>query len=209
VGFSLFPKATRFYDLLQEQHRKMAAAVALLRDLFADFAMASEACQRIADIEVEGDLIYREIRRQVSMTFLTPIDREDIQEVNLAQESVLDAARAISTRVRLCGLTLVTQTGTGLATALARMVGLAGEMLSRVLKRQDVQRLRTEVREIKQGAEALLESGLAELYATRGGEEDGLFDVIRWTQVYDCIGQAMHGVAELADALEQIGLKYA
>lgn len=209
MAFSLFPKPTRFYDLLKEQNRRMVAGVALLQELFADFPSARAKSHRIREIQAEGDGVSREISRQLSLTFLTPIDREDIRDVNAAQEGVLDAARVISTRMILYGFAHVTETAKAVAAALGDMAERAGSMLSLIIEHKDLQGLGSEVRELRRGAENLLESGLAQLYETRGGERDGLFDVIRWTQVYDRLGQAMHRIAELADTLEQMSLKYA
>jgi len=209
MTFSLFPKATRFYDLLQEQNRRMTAAVALLDGLLGDFTDVPAKCKRISEIEDEGDAISREISRQLALTFLTPIDREDIHDVNQVQEGVLDLARVIATRMLLYGFTHVREPAKESVQALARLAGLVGRMLTRVIEHKEVRELSIEIRQLKQDSEARLESGLVELYETRGGEEDGLFDVIRWTQIYDRIGQAMHLAAALADILEEMSLKYA
>ena len=87
MGFSLFPRSAKFYDLFKEQHRKVAKAAGVLDDLFTSFEDVEERCKRITIIESEGNAISRRIAKELSLTFITPIDREDIHEINLTRRT--------------------------------------------------------------------------------------------------------------------------
>lgn len=209
MGFSFFPKVVRFYDLLVEQNVKMVEAVTVLNEVFTDLAEVPAKCKRIADIEQEGDRISREITRQLSKTFITPIDKEDIHELNVVQEEVLDVVKMVATRIMLYGFREVKESARELANNLEGMVRLVGRMLTEVIDRKGVHEISAEIRELKEGTETLLLTGLTEIYDTHGGTADGLLDVIKWTQIYDRIAQAIHHTAALAATLEGISLKYA
>jgi len=58
-------------------------------------------CEKIKQLEIQGNLISREISTELSQTFITPLDREDIHAFNMAQEDLLNAIRAISSRIGL------------------------------------------------------------------------------------------------------------
>ena len=209
MGFSFFPKVVRFYDLLVEQNTKMVDAVTVLDEVFTDFTDVPAKCKRISEIELEGDRISREITLQLSKTFITPIDKEDIHELNVVQEEVLDIVKMVATRIMLYGFREVKENARVLASNLKSMVGLVGRMLTEVIDRKGVHQLSAEIRELKEGTETLLLTGLSEIYDTHGGTPDGLLDVIKWTQIYDRIAQAIHCTAVLADTLLGISLKYA
>ena len=72
MGFSLFPRSAKFYDLFKEQHRKVAKAAGVLDDLFTSFEDVEERCKRITIIESEGNAISRRIAKELSLTFITP-----------------------------------------------------------------------------------------------------------------------------------------
>jgi len=209
MAFSLFPKAVKFYELLAEQNKLMIRAVAVLDDIFANFTDVAAKCKRINEIEGEADLVSREITKQLSLTFITPIDKEDIHELNLVQEEVLDLVKAISTRVGLFGFVSIRDSAKELVRTLRAMVETVGKMLTQLIAGRGVQEANHEVREMKENSEALLLFALGEIYETRGGEQDGLLDIIKWTQIYDRIAQAIHCTAILADTLLGISLKYA
>ncbi len=209
MAFTLFPRVVQFYDLLVQQNHKMVEAVSVLDEVFADPRDVSAKCKRIVQIEAEGDTTAREITKLLSRTFITPIDKEDIHALSLDQEEVQDLVKVIATRMMLYGFEQVRESARELARTLKRMGEVVGMMLTLVIERKGVHGLSMEIRELKDGAEALLLSGLGEIYDTRGGEQDGLLDVIKWTQIYDRIGQAVHRTAALAATLEGISLKYA
>ena len=97
MRFSLFPKTVKFYDLFAKQSAKTLEAASLLSEIFSDFSDCSDKCAKINAAEAEGNAIFREIAAQLSLTFITPIDKEDIHEINLIQEDVLNLIKAIST----------------------------------------------------------------------------------------------------------------
>jgi len=72
MGFSLFPRSVKFYDLFKEQHRKLAKAAGILDDLFTSFEEVEEHCKRINILESEGNTISRRIAKELSLTFITP-----------------------------------------------------------------------------------------------------------------------------------------
>ena len=92
MSFSLFPKSVKFFDLFLEQNRKTFKAATILNEIVQDFTDVEEKCKQINIIEAEGNGICRNIPT-LSITFITPIDREDIHEINIAQETSSTSSR--------------------------------------------------------------------------------------------------------------------
>ena len=54
--------------------------------------------KQINILEEEADKLNRKITWHLSQTFITPIDREDIHAINLAQERVADGIQNLASR---------------------------------------------------------------------------------------------------------------
>ncbi len=99
MSFSLFPRSPKFFELFREQNRIIVNAATVLNKMAQEFENCENLCQVINMLEAEGDAINRTIRRELSTTFITPIDREDIHEINSSQETILNHIQAVSNRV--------------------------------------------------------------------------------------------------------------
>jgi uncharacterized protein len=98
MALNFFPRIIKFFTLFRQQNDTLVDTVQILYELFTDYRDIPEKCGKIIMNEYAGNDISKEIAQQLYLTFITPIDREDIHAINMAQENVLNAIRAISTR---------------------------------------------------------------------------------------------------------------
>jgi uncharacterized protein Yka (UPF0111/DUF47 family) len=87
----LVPREHHFYGLLEAQ-AKVAhkGAVALRR--FHEGDSAAQVREAVQAVEHEGDRIAREMEDALARTFVTPIDREDLQKLSVELDDILDLA---------------------------------------------------------------------------------------------------------------------
>lgn len=209
MAFSLFPKSPKFFDLFMEQHRQLKKAASILNDLFQNFTELEDRCQRINILESDGNKISRDIAKQLSLTFITPIDREDIHDINLAQEDLLNLIKAISTRACLYDFTRVRYPAQLLSANLKTLVDETGSMLAKLAAKKEPKGEMERVKALKSECETILLVALGELYDSVKHESGAILDIVKWSHVYDRIEQAVEQAERLADALEGIMLKNA
>jgi uncharacterized protein Yka (UPF0111/DUF47 family) len=89
MSFSLFPKAPKFFELFREQNRIIAEAATVLDTIVQEYGECDVRCQMVNRLESDGDAVNRTIARALSTTFITPLDREDIHDLNVSQEAIL------------------------------------------------------------------------------------------------------------------------
>ncbi|HCR13155.1 DUF47 domain-containing protein [Solidesulfovibrio sp.] len=211
MGFSLFPRSVKFYDLFAEQHRKLVKAAIILDELFTDFDDLEERCKRITIIESEGNAISRRIAKELSLTFITPIDREDIHEINLTQEDILNLIKAIASRVGLFGFDRIRYPARRIISNLRAMIEEVGHILARMRQNKQAEELFARVEALKHECETLLMVGIGELYD--GGDERGdyaaILDIVKWKHLFDRIEAAVERTEALSDVLEGVVLKNA
>ena len=209
MSFSLFPKSPKFFELFREQNRVIVNAATVLHEVAEEFADCEVQCQVINRFEAEGDVINRTIARELSTTFITPIDREDIHEINSAQEAILNHIQSVSNRIGVYGLSRMRFPAKRMISDIKEMVTGIGVMLGNLGSGQEVSATVAQVKHRKKECEMLLLSGLGELYDNLSPDPVEIVDIIKWTHVYDRIDKAFNRAWQLAKAIEGIVLKNA
>ena len=209
MAFTLFPKAIRFFAMLIEQNQILKDVATELEGIFENFATIDEAFKRINLKEVEADELCREIAHQLSQTFITPIDREDIYRITLTQENSINFFKNIAARTRVSGITYIRFPALKIIHNVRKMVYFTGEMIIALREKQEVVSFVREIKNLKGECEMLLSTGLSELQDTEVTEFIGILDIIKWIQVYDRIEQVIERVDDLSDAIEEVVLKNA
>jgi uncharacterized protein Yka (UPF0111/DUF47 family) len=209
MSFSLFPKAPKFFDYFREQNRIIVEAATLLNTIAQEFENADVRCQMINRLESEGDELNRTISQQLSTTFITPIDREDIHQINSSQETILNHIQAISNRIGVYGFTRMRFPAQRMVSNVKDMIVAIGVMLSMLGSKTDVTKTVKQVKFMKKECEMLLLSGLGELYDNPNPNSAEIMEIIKWTHVYDRIDKAFNRAWQLVKAIEGIMLKNA
>jgi uncharacterized protein len=209
MSFSLFPKSSKFFEMFREQNRIIVNAATVLDKMAQEFENCEDMCQTINMLEAEGDVINRTIRRELSTTFITPIDREDIHEINSSQETILNHIQAVSNRIGVYELTHIRFPAKKMISDVKDMVTGIGIMLGKLGRGKEVSDTVKQVKHLKKECEMLLLSGLGELYDIPSLEPADVVDIVKWTQVYDRIDKLFNRTWQLTKSIEGIVLKNA
>ena len=90
MAFTLFPKAIRFFDMLIEQNQILK----MLQPISKVFLRISPQSTKHSSVSMskrsKQGLLALKIAGQLSQTFITPIHREDIYRITLAQEDSIN-----------------------------------------------------------------------------------------------------------------------
>lgn len=209
MAFTLFPKSIRFFDLLIQQNELFKDIATELSQLFNDYSYVDEALKRISIKEERGDELCREIARQLSSSFITPIDREDIYRINLAQEDSINVLKSIATRTHISGFSRIRFPAKKMMENISVMAASTGKLINALQGGEDVGPIVRESKDLKLDCEMLLSTGLSELQDGVISEISGVVDIIKWIQVYDRIEQVIERIDDLVDAIEEVVLKNA
>ena len=132
---SLLPKSAPFFEMLLEQNSHLRHMSRLLLAMLEDLSKMDEAHKEIALIEEEADKLHVRIIRDLSQTFITPIDREDILRINQEQEEALDGLHTLSTRLHIFEFPTMRFPAVQLVRTICSMLELTGEMLDGLTRR--------------------------------------------------------------------------
>jgi uncharacterized protein Yka (UPF0111/DUF47 family) len=207
MGFSFFPKTPKFFDLFLKQNELIRQAALTLNSLFSDFISIADKCSVITDLESQGNEISDEITRQLSLSFITPIDREDIHDINIAQENLLNSIKAISSRVSLYQSNGINKTSISLIENFKEIIEETVQMFIKIKIKKEADEHHKKIKNIKFQSDLLLLVALGELYETQIINHSQTTYILIWTQIYDRIEQAISAAEILGNILEGVSLK--
>ena len=95
------PNDDSFYPLFEEDVKVLIKASELLRNLMQtnNLEERDAIIRQIKDVEHDGDDVTHKIFQQLNKSFITPFDREDIQELASTLDDVVDFINGIGQRI--------------------------------------------------------------------------------------------------------------
>jgi uncharacterized protein Yka (UPF0111/DUF47 family) len=207
MNTNFFNNAFPFFRLFQKQAGTLGDAAKKLDGLFHDFQAVPDQCKQIDVLAAAGDITCREIERELSLTFIESLDREDIRDLNRAFEQSFQAIRAVSRRIGLYGFHSIEKGAGELAFCLAEMAAEIGPLLEIVVRKGNGAVNRERIRKLKEEAGMFLLVGLGEVYESAGSSVDHLLETIKWSQIYDRLEDAVSCLEHTANVIERMILK--
>lgn len=207
MGFTLLGPAYPFSALFSQQCARLREATAELEALFADLPQATARAKRIRQIEGEGHHAFRQISRELALTFLRLVERGDLRELNLALDLALKSVASVAARASLFGLKGSHPAAHVLAASLREMAGQVALVLERLSRSEDVDDQADEVERLRLEADRLLLVAAGELYENEEEARKDPLEVFRWANLFARMEEAVDRVERIATVLEALALK--
>jgi predicted phosphate transport protein (TIGR00153 family) len=205
------PKDIKFFPLLQELSTVMVRAGSKLHDLiaFTEEDQRPELCKLIKQEETTGDKISARIAKELNSTFITPFDREDINELADKIEEVIDVINRAAQKVLLYSpqrftphavkMTEIIQNGT-------TEIQEAVEGLEHLKKSDDVFRKHyKEIKKLEEEADGVYEKGITDLFKN----EANTVELIKLKEIIQELEKAANKINAAGKVLKTIFVKYA
>lgn len=207
MAFGLFHDDFPFYRLFREQWSVLNRAISLLRDVLTELKDLPARCGEIHTLGVEQDRLSKEVLRELSLTMIRPVDREDVYELNRAFDDTMRALKATASRAGLYGFSGPKGAVRDIAANLVEMVREVGGILEHLRTLTHSSLPEGKLDEIREETRMLFLLGLGELY--EGGAETvgDLLEIIKWAQTYDRLEETFHRTEDIATAVRGIILK--
>ena len=204
---SFLPKGAPFFEYLIKQNGTLCSLCALVPDQLENGHPSEvEGHREAARLEEEGDATYQMLVKDLSQTFITPIDREDILRIAKEQENTIDLLQNLVARLHVFNVTNWPLPIKKISRNVSAMVVLTGVMLEGLSRKQDSHNTR-EFRALRNECEMLLSAGLGEALDISDMTPEALLMLVKVTRAYDRMEQAIQQVVALAEAIEEAVLK--
>ena len=177
------------------------ALVVMLSDL-----KNAECHKEIHALETQADSLVREIFSELNRTFITPLDREDMQRVASKIDDTIDHIDGIAARLETYKIT----------TAPPYALDMANELVKAT---KEVELMTAKLRNIKKPSSMIehcrntsaIEHKVDDLYSaaiTKLFESNDAIEIIKLKDIYEKMESASDRCVDVADVVEDIVLKY-
>ncbi len=104
MAFSFIPREIKFFDLFDEQAKKIVQAAQLFLKIVVENRFNDVTVREMSDLEHDCDDLTHDIIDKLNRTFITPFDREDIHNIAQEMDNVVDLIYSITKRMNLYNL---------------------------------------------------------------------------------------------------------
>jgi uncharacterized protein Yka (UPF0111/DUF47 family) len=202
----LFGKTDIFYDLLEQSAEETWQSVQALKTLFS-IAANSGDLEQFKQVRRKDKRITEEINQALCRTFVTELEREDIEQLANALYKIPKTVEKIAERFLICS-------GRVQGTEFSRhmvMIETAAEtvvaMVKELRKKMQLERMKEmngRLQHVEGEADKLIMELLKDLYS---GQHDPL-RVIMLRDLYDLLEKVVDRCRDAGNVLSQIVLKY-
>ena len=173
--------------------------------LFSDLTN-SEHTAKIHKLETEADVLTRDIFTELNKTFITPLDREDMQRIASKIDDVIDFMDGIAARVSSYKITTPPPYCEQMAQELVKATKEVEYMISKLKHIKNTKDMIQHCRntsDIEHTIDDLYREAIKELFETSDA-----IQIIKLKDIYETMESASDRCVDVADVIEDIVLKY-
>ena len=199
----LIPQEKKFFDLLEKLSSQVRIASTELSNVFADSANGS--LNKIENLEHEGDKIVHDIYTLLDMSFITPIDREDITRLTILYDNVLDAIWDVANRMNLMGPMNKLDYMNSFPVIIEKSVSEIDQALGliRTMDRKGIDKHVINVHTYENQADTLHDSTLSDIF-----QMDDMKELLKHKEILEKLEKSVDYCEDVADVLRDIVTKY-
>lgn len=204
----LIPKNEKFFDLFEQEADNMITMGKAFHKFVHQFDRAEERIKQIHDIEHEGDILTHEIIDKLNRSYITPIDREDIQALSKAIDDVVDVIQGAADRMVMYRIETSTEALMDMADILMHSIDETAKAVKSLRTLSDSRRVLDyciEVNRYENEGDAMLRKTMSKLF---DNAKDPI-ELIKWKEIYECVEIALDKCEDVANVIEGIIVKNA
>lgn len=207
--FNFSNKDNEFFDLFVESARYFYQGALMMDEVMLDYSKAADKVKEIIDLEHEADDINDKIIDKLNMTFITPIDREDIYALANGLDDGVDNLHGTLQRL------VMYRTGEAIpgAVNLTKLIIEATDELIRAfsllknIKKNQVQLLEAthKIEEMESEGDRIYRHEVAFLF----DQATDPIELIKWKDILENLEDTLDHCEKISDMIRGVVMKYA
>jgi len=173
--------------------------------LFDDLSNVEQG-KKIHQLETEADVLTRDIFSELNKTFITPLDREDMQRIASKIDDVIDFMDGIAARIYSYKITTPPRYTVEMAHELVKATKEVEYMISKLQNIKNPKDMIQHCRntsDIEHTVDDMYREAIKELF-----ESEDAIKIIKLKDIYETMETASDRCVDVADVIEDIVLKY-
>lgn len=203
--FRLIPREEKFYDDFVTLARHIMSGAKMLEEMLAPDRPIWDKADELKELEHKADFVTHGIIRRLNLTFVTPIDREDIYGLARSLDDVMDAIDAAAAMVRLYRIETVRPGARELARVLAQSTDKVCAAMQQLERLKGIAEIAVEINRLENEADRLHQRVVQQLF----DEEKDPIAIMKWKEIFDLMEGATDRCEDVANVLEGVVVKHA
>ena len=207
--FKFNQKDTEYFDLFVESARYFYNGALMMDEVMLDYSKATDKVREIVDLEHEADAVNDKIIDKLNMTFITPIDREDIYAIANGLDDGVDILQGTLQRI------VMYKTGKAMSGAVSLtklIIESTEEIIKALTMLKDIRKNQAQILDATHKI-AKLESEGDRVYrhevAYLFDKEKDPIELIKWKDILENLEDTLDHCEKIGDMLRGVVMKYA
>jgi hypothetical protein len=201
----IIPQEKHFFDMFDQQADVVLEGAEALLDMVTNFDHVAEKRDKIKDIEHKGDELVHHISNELTKTFVTPIDHDDISKLTSRLDDILDFIEAASHRmwsyeIKTIPPEMVKLTEVILASS--KEVNHAVKDLRNFKKKNEILTHFIEINRLENVGDDITHVAVAGLF-----KKYDAVNIIKLKEIYEYLEEATDKCEDAADVIKDIFMK--
>jgi uncharacterized protein Yka (UPF0111/DUF47 family) len=203
----LLPREDVFYDFLERQATTAHEGVKALQRLREPAVSAEAVREAVQELEHDGDKLVHELEEALAETFVTPMDREDLQDLSSELDTILDFTNGAARVFVLYGVERPTQAMLELTDLLEKCTAVLATAMPKLRRHMypEIIEASRDVKKLEKDADAVFRNAVSALF------KDPAIDakvILREREVLDHIEEAIDHCDRVGKTLKYLSVKH-
>ena len=201
----IIPQEKHFFDMFDQQADVVLEGAEALLDMVTNFDHVAEKRDKIKDIEHKGDELVHHISNELTKTFVTPIDHDDISKLTSRLDDILDFIEAASHRMWSYELKTIPPEMvklTEVILASSKEVNHAVKDLRNFKKKNEILTHFIEINRLENVGDDITHVAVAGLF-----KKYDAVNIIKLKEIYEYLEEATDKCEDAADVIKDIFMK--
>lgn len=205
----IFPKEKQFYRMVERQVVLVDWAIKDFHKLINSYEKLSltQRKQLISSIsakEQKDDDLYTDMVKALKITFITPIDREDLHQLVSTFEMILDTLEMIVFKIGIFKLKKIDKRLKDQADIIKKSFHKISQLIFALRNESEVEKLCKEIRQLEKNADKSYIKSLEELFS----DSQTPLMIIKMKDLYSSVEKISDKIHEASLIIENIAVKY-
>jgi predicted phosphate transport protein (TIGR00153 family) len=202
----LLPKEDHFYDVLEQLARLGHEAAVELERFREEGSRVGDVRAKVQEIEHHGDRLVRDMEDALAKTFVTPIDREDLQKLASELDDVVDLTNLAARACELFGVQRPSEAMVKLMHTLRKSTDQLARSVPLLRKRKyaELMEAARAVREFEKEGDAVFRGAVSVLFHDPSIDAKNL---LREKEILEDMENAIDRCDHVAETLTNIAVK--
>jgi uncharacterized protein len=205
MGMFMIPKEEKFFVMFVDASKVTLNGAKLFLDLIENYTDINAKVQRLSEVEKEADGYTHRMVAALNRSFITPIDRDDIYQLNSNLDDIMDYIEACAVRLELFKVKTSTEGMKQFASLIYQAVEKIHTAISSFPKMDHLMEITRDIKRIESEGDTLSHNLIADLFEN---ERDPI-ELIKLKEIYGRLESTVDRCQDLACLLEAISLKNA